>query len=160
MSDDDLQKKLDEIRDLVVDFSPHAAALGMRVQRFEPGFCIIEVPYDPTLVGDPDTGVFHGGVASALLDHASGMAAASGMNAEASPATLDLRINYFRAAKPGEALVAEARCLKTTRHVAFVTAIAHDGDPDDPVATAQSSFMIPANAPTTPEHDKPEGGSQ
>lgn len=145
-ADADLQKQLDELRDMIVEASPHAVWLKMRALRFEPGVCTLEVPYDEGLVGDPATGVFHGGVASALLDHASGMAAASAMNAGKSPATLDLRINYFRAAKPGAALVAEARCVKTTRNVTFVTALAHDGDPDDPVASAQSAFVIPANA--------------
>jgi len=57
-------------------------------------------------------------------------------------ATLSLRIDYQRAAKPGKTVMAEAVCYKTTRHVAFIRAIAHDGDPDDPVATAQSCFML------------------
>jgi len=53
-----------------------------------------------------------------------------------------LRIDYQRSAAPGETVIAEAVCYKTTRHVAFIRAVAHDGDPEDPVATAQAAFML------------------
>ena len=56
-------------------------------------------------------------------------------------ATLSLRIDYQRAAKPGETIIGVAECYRTTKHVAFLRAIAHDGDDTDPVATAQATFM-------------------
>ena len=139
-------EELAAIGGLIVDGSPHAMSLKMRTVSVAPGRCVLEAPYDESLIGDPETKVIHGGVAMALLDHASGVAAALAMKGQGSPATLDLRIDYYRAARPGRTLVAEARCVRTTRHIAFVSASAHDGDPDDPVASAQSSFVIPANS--------------
>ena len=74
----------------------------------------MRVPYAEHLVGDPDTGVIHGGVITALLDNASGMAVRSEGGVpgeERSMATLDLRIDYMRPAQPREDLIAEAAVL-------------------------------------------------
>jgi acyl-coenzyme A thioesterase PaaI-like protein len=59
-------------------------------------------------------------------------------------ATLDLRIDYMRAAEPGLDIHARAHCYKLTHTIAFVRATAYDRDPDDPVATAQAAFMLGA----------------
>ena len=56
--------------------------------------------------------------------------------------TLDLRIDYMRPARPQADLIADGHCYKLTRTIAFVRALAHDGDPDDPVATAQAAFAL------------------
>ena len=141
------EEEMRAIGGLIVETSPHAISLGMRMIEVGPGRCLLEAPYDESFVGDPETGVIHGGVATALLDHACGVAAALGMTQDGAPVTLDLRIDYFRTARPGRSLVASARCVKVTHNVAFVSALAHDGDPDDPVASAASSFVIPGNAP-------------
>ena len=51
---------------------PHAQELGMQITRLEGGHATIPMPYDPRLVGDPATGVLHGGAISVLMDTASG----------------------------------------------------------------------------------------
>jgi len=40
----------------------------------------------------------------------------------------------MRAATPGETVIAQAHCYKATKHVAFLRAVAHDGDETDPIA--------------------------
>jgi uncharacterized protein (TIGR00369 family) len=121
---------------------PHAAAIGMTVISAEAGVAVCAVPYDAKLVGNPDTGVIHGGVVTTLLDNACGVAIGSKLRAMGIIATLDLRIDYLRPGEPGKALYARAECFKVTRSVAFVRGIAYEDDADDPVATCAAAFMI------------------
>ncbi len=102
------------------------------------------VPYSADIVGDPDTGVVHGGVITALLDSASGRAVRDVPTSddEVSIATLDLRIDYMRPADPGKTIYARADCYKRTRNVAFVRAWAFHDDTDDPIATSVGTFML------------------
>ncbi|PWE18871.1 thioesterase [Marinicauda salina] len=139
---DDIQARLDSLAPLIVQGSPHAAALGFELISITPGAASMRAPYREDLIGDPETRVLHGGVVTALLDHACGMAAFAGMGGEEPTATLDLRLDYMRPAQPGQDVIAEATAIKTSRVFAFVSAIAHDGDPDDPVATAHAAFMV------------------
>ncbi|MEJ6397279.1 PaaI family thioesterase [Yoonia sp. 208BN28-4] len=125
-----------------IDALPHCKALGMVPRHFGPGTAEIEMPYNTRLIGDPDTGVIHGGAVSALMDTCGGAAALSHPDAGLSTATLDLRIDYMRPAKPGDAIVAKAECYHMTRSVAFVRAVALDSDTDRPVATATGAFTV------------------
>lgn len=114
----------------------------MRIVSAADGRAVFCQPYRQDLVGDPATGVIAGGVVTTLLDSVCGAAVFSALDSPTSIATLDLRIDYMRRAKPGQEIIAEAHCYKLTHTVAFVRATAHDGDPADPVAAAQAAFMI------------------
>ncbi len=155
---------------------PHNKALGIVFEAVEDNGIIFRLPYDAKLVGNPETGVLHGGVITALLDGCSGAAVFS-----AQPqwpiATLDLRIDYLRAAEPGRAVLAFATCYKVTRNVAFTRAVAYHDKRDEPIASAVGTFMLAtkrgdvaitrataglappaAEAPaTSPETGRPEG---
>jgi uncharacterized protein (TIGR00369 family) len=114
----------------------------MRLHSAGEGVALVSVPYDKSLVGDPETGVLHGGVITALLDTACGWAVMSAPARPVSTATLDLRIDYMRPATAGEAVFARAECYRVTRSIAFARAVAYHADPADPVATAQGAFML------------------
>lgn len=128
---------------------PHGREIAMRLHRSENGHAHLSVPYDQRLVGDPQTGVLHGGVITALLDSACGAAVLSAAENPAVTATLDLRIDYMRPATAGQTVHAKAECYRMTRTIAFTRAVAYHTDPNDPIASAAGSFIVePAGAKT------------
>ena len=127
---------------------PFSFEIDMRLHEAENGVAVLSVPYDKRLVGDPETGVLHGGVITALLDTACGWAVMVAPVALRSTATLDLRIDYMRPATAGKAVFSRAECYRLTRSIGFARAVAYHTDPDDPVATAQGTFIL--ERPTPP----------
>ena len=125
-----------------IEALPHARALDMKILTVEDGYAELELPYDERLIGDPRTGVIHGGAVSTLMDTCSGAAVMCHPDSPAGTATINLRIDYMRAAKPGEAITAMAECYHITRNVAFIRAKAFDADFDNPVATAAGAFTV------------------
>ena len=125
-----------------IEAIPHSNALGMCLEEIGEGVAVISMPYDEKLIGDPKTGVIHGGAVSALMDTCCGAAVMSHPSAPGGTATIDLRIDYMRTATPGQTIVTKATCFHITRNVAFVRATAVDDDTDSPVATAAGSFTV------------------
>lgn len=126
--------------------SSQAEALGVETVEIGQAVALLRIPYKPEMVGDPETGVIAGGVVTTLLDHACGQAVMAALGEAMTIATLDLRIDYMRAAAPGQPLYARAHCYKLGRSVAFVRASAFEHEEADPVATAQAAFMLNASA--------------
>lgn len=60
-----------------IEAIPHSRELGMVLEQVQDGMAQITMPYDTRLVGDPETGVIHGGAVSALLDTCCGAAVMS-----------------------------------------------------------------------------------
>lgn len=121
---------------------PYCRALDLALDGVGEGWAEMSMPYDPALVGDPATGVLHGGAVSALMDTTCGAAVMSHPAAGEATATLDLRIDYLRGATPGQRVRARADCVHVTRTVAFVRATTFDDDAAAPVASATAAFTI------------------
>ncbi|MEO9651131.1 MAG: PaaI family thioesterase [Roseobacter sp.] len=132
----------DTIARQFIEAIPHSKALGMQLADMSAGSATIDMPYDKKLVGDPKTGVIHGGAVSALMDTCCGAAVMSHPDNLGGTATIDLRIDYMRAAQPGQRIRAHAVCYHVTRTVAFVRATACDEDSENPVAAATGAFTV------------------
>src|SRR5690606_28685264 len=65
-----------------------------------------------------------------------------------------LRMDYLRPASPSRSTHCDAHCYRITRSVAFVRAQVHQGDRDEPVATAQAAFMLSTPSGRRPEADR------
>ena len=96
---------------------PHNQALGIRFESLKEGRVTLALPYDDKLVGNPLSGVLHGGAITALMDAACGMAVFVKLAAPIPIATLDLRIDYLRPATPASEVHGRAECFKVTRSV-------------------------------------------
>ncbi len=125
---------------------PHANALGLELVDVGDGTATIRMPYSKDLVGEPTTGVIAGGAVSAMMDTCCGAAVIAHPENPGVTATIDLRIDYMRAATPGQAITTRATCYHITRSVAFVRADAWDEDPERPVASATGAFTVQASA--------------
>lgn len=123
-----------------IEAIPHSRELGMQLEEIGGGVAVISMPYDERFVGDPHSGVIHGGAVSALMDTSCGAAVISAERTPSVTATLDLRIDYMRPATPGQRITARATCYHVTRTVAFVRAVAYDDDAERPVAAATGAF--------------------
>jgi uncharacterized protein (TIGR00369 family) len=131
------------ILESIAQFVPHNRALGIRFVAVTPDSLTLALPYEEKLVGNPLTGVLHGGAITALLDAACGAAVFVKVGRPMPVATLDLRIDYLRPATPAREVLARAECFRVTQNVAFVRCQAFHADrEDDLVAVANGTFTL------------------
>jgi len=126
---------------------PHVVELGIVAIEASAGEGVMMMPYRQDLVGNPETGVLHGGVITTLIDTVCGFAVFCGLGEIKPIATLDLRIDYLKPATPGLDLYAYAHCYKSTRNIAFARAVAYHEDREDPIANTAATFMIGTAGP-------------
>ena len=139
---DAYMRKLARIQQGFAEAVPYNRALGLQVVEFGKGKLTMRLPYDERFVGNPTTGVIHGGVITATMDATCGGAVFLGLREQRQIATLDLRIDYLRPATPGEDVICEGDCYRITRQIAFTRGVAHQGDADDPIASSSATFII------------------
>ncbi|CAA0079911.1 Uncharacterised protein [BD1-7 clade bacterium] len=129
------------IRDIVENLN-HCKSLGIKVGEANRGHLTLLLPYADHLIGNPDTGVIHGGALTTLMDTACGFAAVCALDEFGIAPTLDLRIDYMRPATPGKTIVGDAEAYHVTSNVIFARGMAyHEDDPDNPIAHCTASFM-------------------
>lgn len=120
----------------------HGGFLGMTATGQGEDWVELSLPWREDLVGVEETGVLASGPIISLLDTATSLAVWMKRGAFLPQVTLDLRIDYMRAARKGMTVIARGECYRLTRSMAFVRGIAHDGDIADPVAQATGIFML------------------
>ena len=130
------------LRDLIEEETPHNRLLGLRLVHVGPAEASCLLPYAPALAGDRQAGPVHTGAIAALIDVTCGAAVLMRLGRRQRIATLELRVDHLRPATPVRAVSARAECLQIARSVAFVRALADEGDGSDPVASAQGTFVL------------------
>jgi uncharacterized protein (TIGR00369 family) len=122
--------------------SGHAAELGLRFVDHGDDWAELAFDYKPELAISVESGILASGPVISLIDSACGFSIIAKIKRLRPLATLDLRIDYVRSAEPGKTITAHATCYRVSRNVAFVRCVAHDGDPEDPVAHSLATFFF------------------
>ena len=120
----------------------HSKELGITLEEITKDGLVVRLPYSDKIIGNPDTGVIHGGAITSLMDQSCGLAVAQAMapDFDITP-TIDLRIDYMRPAEPGKDVFAYVEAYRKTRSVVFTRGIAYQDDRQDPIAHCVANFM-------------------
>ena len=119
----------------------HCQVLGLRVHGADADGMTLILPYSPKIVGNPQTGVIHGGALTSLMDSVCGAATLCVLPEFEVCPTLDLRIDYMHSAQPHADVYGFAQCYRVTTDVIFIRGIAYQEDPQQPIAHVVGTFM-------------------
>ncbi|ONH56851.1 uncharacterized domain 1-containing protein [Pseudomonas cedrina] len=119
----------------------HCQVLGISAYEATEAGMTLVMPYAPHLVGDPGSGVIHGGALTSLMDTACGMATLCVLPEFEVCPTLDLRIDYMHPAAPHQPVYGFAQCYRVTTDVIFTRGFAYQADPQQPIAQVVGTFM-------------------
>jgi len=119
----------------------HCQVLGLRLHSADATGLTVLLPYSVEIVGDPNSGVIHGGVLTTLMDTACGMATLCVLPEFEVCPTLDLRIDYMHPAAPHKDVYGFAECYRVTRDIIFARGFAYQDDPEQPIAHVVGTFM-------------------
>ncbi|CRM60783.1 thioesterase domain-containing protein [Pseudomonas sp. FH4] len=119
----------------------HCQVLGIEVHDASADGMTLLLPYSPQIVGDPQTGIIHGGALTSLMDTACGMATLCVLPEFEVCPTLDLRIDYMHPAEPHKPVFGFAQCYRVTTDVIFTRGFAYQDDPEQPIAHVVGTFM-------------------
>ncbi|MBN2977834.1 thioesterase [Pseudomonas fluorescens] len=119
----------------------HCQVLGICVHAAGEEGMTLMLPYAPAIVGDPETGVIHGGALTSLMDTACGMATLCVLPEFEVCPTLDLRIDYMHPAEPHKPVYGFAQCYRVTTDVIFTRGVAYQDNPEQPIAHVVGTFM-------------------
>lgn len=119
----------------------HCQVLGMIVEQADKDGLVIKLPYSDLIVGNPVTGVVHGGAITTLMDTCCGISTVCYLDDFEICPTLDLRIDYMHPAEPGAPICGFAECYRVTPAVIFTRGVAYQQSRDEPLAHVVGTFM-------------------
>src|SRR4051812_41941513 len=99
---------------------PFNRLLGIRGESASAGRCVLTLAVRPDHTGDPRRPALHGGVISALIDTAGGVAAWSALPPGHSVSTVDLLVDYLEPGDVAGTLRAEAELVRRGNRVCHV----------------------------------------
>lgn len=136
--------------DFIGDMMPQSKAIGAKYYDVTKGRAKAKLPWREDLLGNKDLGIIASGAVLTLIDQTCGTACMAALDRPGTLATLDLRVDYMRAAKKGNTIYANAHCYRVTNNIAFVRAIAYESEEeieDNIICAAQACFMLNSDAP-------------
>ena len=119
---------------------PYCAWLGLTA-RIEDGALILDMPFDPKLIGNPILPALHGGVVGSLLETAAIVQTIWETGAAKLPKPVDITIDYLRSGKAVESH-ARAWLARQGRRVVSARAEMWQEDPAKPVASFRGHFLL------------------
>jgi len=131
--------RMDRVRRFIGTLN-QACELGLAVESAREGELVLRLPYSDQIVGNPDTGVIHGGAITTLMDTASGSVIMCALDDFELCPTLDLRVDYMRPAEPHRPVFARAETYKITRNIIFTRCEAFQ-DIGETIANCVGTFM-------------------
>lgn len=124
---------------------PAARLLGWELVDVDPHVGTIAVSFEATVEMTNPVGDIQGGFLAAMLDDTLGPALVSSLDEGQFAPTLDLHVQFLRAARPGR-ITGHGRVRHRGRSIAFLTGELVD-DADAVVATADATALIRATTP-------------
>ncbi len=119
----------------------HCQVLGIELEQADAQGLTLRLPYSRQIVGNPETGVIHGGAITTLMDTTCGISTVCALAEFEICPTLDLRVDYMHPAEPNKDVFGFAECYRVTPHVIFTRGYAYQDDPDQPIAHVVGAFM-------------------
>ena len=110
----------EQILEVMEHHVPFNRFLGLRGESIGEGRAVLVLPVRPEFVGDSRRPALHGGVVSALIDTAGGVAAWSALDEGESCSTVDLTVDFLEPARLQGELRAEAELLRKGNRVCHV----------------------------------------
>lgn len=163
MSDEIKPKKtfsLEKGLHLFLNGVKHSKLLGMTLEEINEEGLVVRLPYSDKIVGNPETGVIHGGAITSLMDQACGLAVAQAMSPDFDiTPTIDLRIDYMKPAEPHRDVFAYVTAYRKTRSVVFARGVAYQDNRDDPIAHCVANFMRMGLSKVPWKSNKKQGSS-
>jgi acyl-CoA thioesterase len=135
----------------LVNESPYAQLLGMKLTELEDGFARVKLPYHEKLL--QPFGRVHGGAIYSMADYALGWAAYSMVNPEEEVATIEMKMNYIGTIKDG-VLIAEAKVIHCGNRTILVE-VSVRTNTKKLIATATGTLIRLAHNGSTPHPHKP-----
>ena len=139
------QALLKSVMEEHIAFNKH---LGLKVESFDAEAPKLRFDMRPELVGNPARQILHGGVISAALDVAGGLAIMLSVvkDAEITPSTfpnigtIDLRVDYLRPGR-GKHFIATARIVRKGSRIAVIHMELHN-DQGELIATGGGAYVV------------------
>ena len=119
----------------------HNAEIGLVYVDRGADWMEYRLPWKAELVGEPGSDRIAQSVLYSMLDASCALLPYVVAGRMIVAPTLELRVDHFRKPAPRADLVFRGMSLKLTPDISFTRGIAHEGNPDDPVAVANGTFM-------------------